>query len=334
MPVTSHYQYQNLPPWMAGQHQFLGERAEGLSQAPYQKYKGKRRAPFMNPDLEQAYGMGREVNDVAPYLDSANALATQGAQGTFDNDAAAQYMNPYQQQVINSLIQNSGKAFNENILPALRREFISSGNFGGTQHNQQAERAASEQQRVLNDQIAQSLMGGYTHAGKMFESAKARQLEGSEKVGNLGPIKQASRLADIQALKYQGQEQRADQQADLDTEYEDFQRQTAHPYENLSYQAGILAGIPSTHNTYNRTQTPGVPQGNTWSNVGDIAGSIYGARMAYGRKAGGTIKQPPKSLSRLPLNQGTMARKPKPGGSHGIRPLKNKHKLSNGTGVR
>lgn len=328
MPIQSMYQHTSLPPWFEGQQQRLGEAAEALRMSAYQPYTRARLAPYLNQDIEAAQELARQSGGHLPYLEESRQLANAGGSGEFTGENVDRYMNPYQQKVIDSLIENSGKAFREQYLPALRREFIASGNYGGTQHAQQAERLQAEHERALNDQINKSLYEGYGHAGKMFESAKARQIEAAPHIRELGPLHQAGRIGDITALQAVGEGQRGYEQSKKDIEYQDFMRQQAYPWEAIQHQTGVVTGMQQPANMY-RSETTGAPGGsslNTWGQLGALAGNIYGTRMAYGRKSGGAIKAKPKGLSRLSLSEGTFARKPKTGGSKGVKHVKNKDK--------
>ncbi len=330
MPIVSQYQHQELPAWFAGQQQRLGERAEGAATSAYQPYKGKRLADFLNPDIIRAYELARQEGVDKPYLDESANFTRQGGNNEFTPEVAQQYMDPYRQQVIEQMVQQSNKGFNEQLLPRLQREFISTGNYGGTQNQDEVKRLTAEHERELNNAMIRALSEGYGQSSKMFESAQARKLEAGQNQRELGPYAQAGKLADVEAYRQVGGEQKDREQAERDLEYQDFQRQENYPYRMQQHQAGILTGMPQQfQDIYKAEQTPGTPQLNTIGQLGALAANIYGARAGagYGRKAGGVVKMAAGGLSSMPLMQSSMSKKPKTGGSLGIRHDKNKDKV-------
>ncbi len=289
MPIQSTYHANSLPPWLENLYQDIGERSRAIRNEAYQPYGGNRLAPLMNPDLEQAYGLGRQSEDYLPYLLQGRQLATEGAASFPAN--VAQYMDPYQQQVLNTLRQESTDAFNQDFLPSMERQFVAAGQHGSTRHQDLVQRGAFDSQKALQQNMGRFLSEGYGQAGKLFNADMARKLEASGQMPGLGQAKQAGRIADIAALTEQGGAQRAHDQARLDIPYQDFMRQRAFPQEALASQAAVMGNIPSPQSSYTAQQTPGIPQLNTMGNLGALAGNLYGARMAYGRKAGGSIRK-------------------------------------------
>jgi len=321
MPVQSTYHSNTLPPWLDALYRDIGERSKAVRDEQYQPYQQNRLSPLMNPDLNQAYNMGRQTEDYLPYLQQGQQLAQQGSASFPQN--VDQYMDPYQRQVIQAMRQESADAFNQDFLPSMERQFVASGQHGSTRHQDLVRKGAFDAQKALGQNVGRSLSEGYGQAGKLFNADMARKLEAAGQMPGLGQAKQAGRLGDIEALTNQGGAQRAHNQAGLDIDYQNFMRQKAYPQEALASQAAIMGNIPAPQSSYTAQQTPGIPQLNTAGNLGALAGNLYGARMAYGRKAGGSIKKK-EGLSRLPLTQGTFTRKPKPGGSLGVKRLKNR----------
>lgn len=335
MPVQSVYQYANLPPWLEAAQQDLAAKAKtflGEKYKPYATPDGKaiRRLAKTNPDIENADTLIRNTGNIyEPYLREAHNLAAAGGQNEFTGEQRDRYMNPYIEGVIDKLSEKSGKAFREQYLPALQREFISNGAYGGTDYQGSVSRLLAEHQNNLDFAIKNALQEGYNTAGKQFESAQARKIEAAPHLRETGPLMQAGKFAEAEALKAIGQEKRAREQQGLDLAYQNWQKQEDFPYRQAQTVAGILSGMPQNNQeVYQAKEIPEKPQLNTVGQLGALAANIYGARMAggYGRKRGGSIKKA-HGLSSLSLMQGTMARKPKVGGSLGIKKLKNKDKM-------
>ncbi len=333
MPISSSYTHATLPAWYAGQQQRLGEAAEGARQAPYQRYQGNRFANFYNDDVTKAYELARQQGIDKPYLNEANTMSREGANAKFDPSMIEQYLNPYNKHVVQQMEELANKQFYDKTLPNLKRQFVNTGTYKSGARTKAVDDLIKEHERELNNARYRALNEGYRpaaeQAGKMHESRAARQLEGANVQSGLAPLAQAGKLSDVEALRQVGAEQRDREQAERDFEYQNFQQQENYPYRMQQHQAGILTGMPQRYqDVYSGEQTPGTPQLNTAGNLSGIAASAYGARMAggYGRKAGGAIKKPKAGLSAMPLMQSSMSKKPKLGGSLGIKHLKNKDK--------
>ena len=147
--------FQGTPEWYGGTQGILKpllERARNESLAQYQPYGGERIAQFA-PFQEEAFrlasqeanapyypqlyeqaqgaiqgGLGQNVSGtIAPYLQRGTASPVENIQ---------QYMNPYQEQVVNNIGRLGSRNLLENILPNVQNRFVGAGQYGSTQQQE------------------------------------------------------------------------------------------------------------------------------------------------------------------------------------------------------
>jgi hypothetical protein len=98
-------------------------RAETESQRPFQTYQGQRVAPLSAGEMQAANVVSQQI------LPQAGQLGAIGAQ-TFDAATAQQYMNPYENQVIQSALADITRGY-QGQQRNLATQAIGSGAFGG-----------------------------------------------------------------------------------------------------------------------------------------------------------------------------------------------------------
>jgi hypothetical protein len=298
MPFFPGMSEQNLPPWLLDIYQSIAHRARQLAEAPHEHYRGERIAPIPT-DIQTAHYLGKQYGLYEPYLRRAEEMM-EGAQAPF-YEQYQKYMNPYQQAVVNRISEEGMRNLNENIIPALEAKFVKLGQHGSSRHADLSKRAAREIQNEISANQAKALSSGYQQAAQLFNADMARRLEGAREMSTLGGLKQAGRLADIAALGEQGRYQQQQEQAKRDVAYQDFLRQLEYPHQMLAQQTGVMSGVPVPTQSTTMYQTPGAPQMNILGQLGNLAGNIYGARLATNKKRGGSIRETkPHIMALLP----------------------------------
>lgn len=115
-----------------------------------------------------------------------NAMAFLGG----DQKAGQQYMNPYQQQVIDNLISNMGVA-NQNTMNQVNDAATRAGAFGGSRHGVATGVALAENQRNLGTQVSGLLNQGYADAtNRAMNAANLGMTAGSPDLWRLNMLKQ------------------------------------------------------------------------------------------------------------------------------------------------
>jgi hypothetical protein len=272
------------------------------AQEEYQPYGGPRIAGF-SPDQLAAFDATRTAaGSFQPQMNAATQSATQaagmsptGAAQPYFNQASqttpgviSDYMNPYTENVTNRMGDLAARQISEKILPQLGDQFIRAGQYGSTRQQELANRGVRDVSENLASQIGTQLASGYTTAGQQAQADLQRQasigqaagqLAGTEMTGlgnlagvqaGLGQKEQALGLQSAGALETIGGEQQSQAQKNLDLAYQDFQRQTQYPKDQLSWLNEQVRGLPSGGSTASQNVT-GIGQSYSASPLAQLA---------------------------------------------------------------
>lgn len=326
--TVSAQQEVRLPEYISPYVQRMLGQAESLSQEGHIPYSGARLADFNadqqaafqrfrdldpnNPMITQGGGIvGQAANQLlnlgATPIDTNNPLMQQGAgmmaeanQGlmglgnrSWDQNAANQYMSPYQQGVTDIAKREALRDY-ETRMPGMNAAAQAAGAFGGSRHGVVQAEAMRNNSQLLNDIQTRGLQDAYVNAQGMFDRDLSRQGTaftqagqmgqgvagiGQNQVANalqnrqiqgtmLGQAGQAgntlagigqqgfqNQLAANQGLLGIGNQQQALDQQSANIGYQQFQEQRQHPYQQLGFMQQFLNGLPMTQ-TSTATTTP------------------------------------------------------------------------------
>jgi hypothetical protein len=204
-------------------------------------------------------------------VDYATALALQP---TSIAGNIQQYINPFQQQVIGTALQNienqRAQQQLQNAAAATRARA-----FGGSRQgvvegltNQAALMAAGQTAGNLAYQ-------GFGQAAQLAQQDVATRQAQAAQLAGLGAQQQAIRQQQAQQLLGVGAQEQAQQQAQLDLAYQDFLRQQGYPLQQLAIRQSALGGVPQGQQTTQPYFT------NTGASVlgGALAGSALGGTI-------------------------------------------------------
>jgi len=156
--------------------------------------------PYLNQAaMGTAIAGGADTAGMAsPYMQQASQLSSQGAQTGLGG--IQDYMNPYQDQVVNRIGELAGRNLKENLLPSINDRAIQSGTFGGSRSGEAIGRALRDTQESTLAQQSAALQSGYSQAGQQLQADKARQLQAAQQQAGFG--QQAANLsaADFQRM--------------------------------------------------------------------------------------------------------------------------------------
>ncbi len=219
----------------------LLQNAQQTAQTPYNPATQKTAAGF-NPDQLAAFSnINSNAGGFQPWLNQAASYATQGA-GPIGADQIAQYMNPYQQMVIDSTMENINHQNQVQQAGLL-------GNVAGQQglNNSRAGVAQAElargQNANTNQTISQLLSGGFGQALSAAQNDASRQQNAAGQFANLAGAQQQLSMNDIMAQLSAGNQQQQQQQNVNDMATANAQQQTMWPYQNNQWLAGLASGI-------------------------------------------------------------------------------------------
>lgn len=249
----------NLPPYVQPQFERLLRRGEAESLQGYTPYGGQRLA-FFSPDELAAQAMTRGYamsGTPSQFSDAESRIQNQmGFQEGIDT-----FMSPYQQAVTDvakreAIRQSEARADQIGSKAAL------SGGLGGYREAiLQAEREKNLGQQ-LDDLQVRGSQAAFDRAANQFNRDQMMNLQSANFLRGLGGDINRDAMARIGALQGIGSQQRALQQAALDTGYQDFLRQQDFAKQQLGFFSNLLRGVPvqPQQNVSTFQQQPGLFQ--------------------------------------------------------------------------
>lgn len=284
MAIVQSFSGNQLPEWYEALLRDMAERSQYLRQAEPSFYRGQRIAPIQ-PDMRRAMHLSRREGMVEPYIASANTMVNNAA-SSFPQ-RAHEYMNPYQQHVVDRMREEGMRNLTEGVLPALEGYFIQKGQHGSSKHARMAERAARDAQNEILKHQQGALATGYQQAGQLFNADQARALNAAENKLKLGISKQAANLSDVAALENMGRYNQQQLQAQNEEERKHHMEQSEYPMQQLSNQSALLNGMSVPSSQAYIHQSPNAPQANVASNLASVAGGFLNM---LNRRRGGTVR--------------------------------------------
>ena len=115
-----------------------------------------------------------------------------------------------------------------------------------------------------------------------------QQLAAAGTLGQLGQTQFGQQKDIINAQSNAGAQRQAQQQQKLTQDYNDFQAQKQHPYQQLSYMSDMLRGLPMSQSTQAMYQAPP-------SAISQLGGAAIAGKYAGLYKKGGIVKASKKS---------------------------------------
>jgi hypothetical protein len=236
-------------------------RAEDASQQPFQTFQGQRVAPLSTGEMQAANVVSQQI------LPQSGQLGAIGAQ-TFDAATAQQYMNPYENQVIQSALADVQRGY-QGQQRNLATSAIGSGAFGGGREGVERAILGSEFQKNIGDVSGRLRQAGFESGAARFAQDRASQLGAAQaQIGALGGA--ATGLAQMGATG------RGIDQANLVEAYRDFVEGQGYEMGQVQQVIGALSGAPIR--TYGEERS-----GYTGQVIGgpSIGGQILGAAATY-----------------------------------------------------
>ena len=274
---------QRLAPF---QEDFLADifaQAEALKETPM---------PFAPQQLaglsetqQQAAQLGRAgIGSYLPYMQASTLAAQQS--GAFNQPGAVtQFMNPFEQAVIDQSMQDIARSgqMQQNQLAA---QAAGAGAFGGSR----GALAQSELTRNILDQqartAAQLRASGFGQAQQAAQQAAQLAGQQAAQFGTMAGQAQQFGTQDINTLLGLGSMEQSQAQASLDVARQNALAQQALPFQQVGFMSDIFRGVPSLQQTSTATTTPPPSTGSQLLGLGiaglGAAGSAGGFDKLFG----------------------------------------------------
>jgi hypothetical protein len=246
------------------------------------------------PAAYQALGTGADYT-------AQGVGATAGPAATWDT-SYQKYMSPYTSQVVDEISRLGNRNLTENIIPNVQSQFTGGGQFGSSRNAEILGRSVRDAQRDISGQQSQALQAGWgqganifgadasrtqqqqqmqsgaaltagqlSNAGAQIGAAASDQAAG--RLGALGQLGQTLGAGDTAALGAVGGVQQQQQQAGMDTAYQEFLRQQGWDAGQLGMVSNVLTGkqMPTT-----TTQVSNSPSGGYQPSPLSWISALYG----------------------------------------------------------
>jgi len=192
-------------------------------------------------------------------LSAAQPYLTAAGQNAYGN--VANYMNPYNDAVINRIAQLGARNLNEQILPNINDQFIRAGQAGSSRNAEMFSRAARDAGESILAQQSAALQSGYggaltasqadlTRQGNLAQTAGNLGTEGvrsgldtAKTIAELGVQAQTSGLAGATAITGVGEAERAMNQRNRDVAVADFLKEQGYPQEQIDAALKTMTGV-------------------------------------------------------------------------------------------
>ena len=264
---------QTLPaPYIQGAATALTEKLMPLLATPINTGSYAQQIAPQSALTTQAQGLAGGLGGYQQYLDQANQLGMgaqqtlAGAQQYSGPQAYQQFMSPYQQDVINTTLQNYDVQAQKGIAP-LSASAVGAGAFGGAR--QGIQQANYQTQSDLNraQLQAQMLNQGFGQAQQSAAQAYQQQLAAAQQQQGLGSFQQGLGQASQQQLGNQitglntlGGQQQQYQQSVLDAQTAAAKEAAYSPYTQYGLigqqLTSLMGGFPNQVQTYTAGQQP------------------------------------------------------------------------------
>jgi len=283
-------------PYIEEANKALLASTKALTDVPYAQYSGQELAPFSNDQLA-AFDLTRQgIGAYAPWLGAAGEQATaapsiygatipesqqlmrDSVQGYDPATGAAPYMNPYQQQVTDTTMDELNRQ-HQIQNQSLNAQAAQSGAFGGARHGVAQAEANRNLSQVQAQTLAQLNSQNYTQAlgagMQGHEANRAAQmgtatglaglgqvgadigLRTSSQLGGLGGLTQQYASGDVQTLSQAGSLQQQQLQKGMQLDKDKFTEAQMQPYQRLGFYGDTLHNVPSSQSTLTSQTAPG-----------------------------------------------------------------------------
>lgn len=270
-----------VPAWLDSRMQSLAGRAETLSNRQFTPNTLPKVFNF-SPDTLQAFEgarsmQGRYQPQVDASMQGINQLF-QRSQGPTAEDIQ-QRMNPYIQNVLDISKREGIRDFQRRNADLQRQKGLS-GAFGGSRMAIQEAELNRNFEQAMNDMQTRGLFDAFNVAQNQFN--RDTDVLGNAITTGLQGAQQGQQynLGDIEALMTSGSAQQLRDQAQIEADLGEFDRQQAFDYDQLNFLSNILNPQLNAYRGETSTTTQ-TQRGGSGSTLGNIVGGILGGRGIF-----------------------------------------------------
>lgn len=284
-----------LAPWAAPYITgYLGQ-AQALGQMPYQTYQGPLTAGTSQlqgqafqgiggltvPNQGQYTPVGGSFTGVgAPQVPTAQQFQNAGSlagvtggpaemygpgfgqpmpgmPGQQPQNVAAQYMNPYLQNVLDPQLREMQRQSTINMMPQLAK-MTAAGGYGGSREAIMRSEAGRNLLESQTGAIGKGYADAFDTARQQFNEEQRRKIDEAKFGAEFGLKGLESQRSLYDQMMKAGQVQRGIEQEGLTADLEEFNRQREFPYKQVQFMRDMISGLPIGSVTNAPAQLSGV----------------------------------------------------------------------------
>ena len=255
--------------------------------AAYQAYTGPQLAQFTDAEKaaidamrQQTTGLaGTDVAQATPYFTGAKT-ALEGLGQQFTGDTAQQFMNPYQQAVVDQAKRKAIEDYEQFTAPKITAQAIAQQPFGGSRQAIAEGMAREGLADRLTELQERGSAAAFDKGRAAFEAQKARELQQAQQLSQLGQTVPQQALRDLAVQQQLGEQERQQEQLALDLAKGQFMEEREFPTRALQEYSAIVRGFPFQPSTF-QTATTYQPTPSIASQLLQLGGTGLGAYTAF-----------------------------------------------------
>jgi len=267
----------------------------------YQPYQGPTIAEF-TPEQQQAFaGIAGLAGQQAPKFAEAEQLTRQAA-APIETADIEQFMNPYQQAVVDIEKREAQKQFEQKTLPSIRAAQVAQGSFGGTRGTLLEAQTLAEQDRLLADIQARGSQQAFNQALQQAQAQRAREGQAAAQLATMAPQAFKAQLGELGAVQTVGEEKQRQAQTALNEAYKQFVEERQFPQQSLGQYQAVVQAQPASQMLETVQYAPPPPPlgqqllgglGTLVGTYGAFGGFSPGGLFGKSAKTGGGIEDLP-----------------------------------------
>ena len=255
--------WETLEPYIKNVLESSRSRFEDQLAEGYQPMPGGYEARYEGPSAEELAareGMlqqglsgiaGTGMASARPYYESGLS-ALSSSMGEFGPQQAQQYMNPYQQAVVDVAKREAVRSA-QPTFRSIGDRAEASGAFGGSRQAIAEAEANRNLQQQLGDIQTTGRQQAYGQGRAAFEAQKAREAAGAARLFGQAPQAWQQGIREMGAVEEVGRARRGDEQAKKDFLYEQFEAEKMFPSTAYGEHLAHVRGFPYQPSRYETT---------------------------------------------------------------------------------
>ena len=255
--------WETLEPYIKNVLESSRSRFEDELEKGYEAFPGGYEGRYEGPSAEELASRegilqqglsgiaGTGMASSRPYYE-AGLSALSSSMDQFGPQQAQQYMNPYQQAVVDVAKREAVRQ----AQPAFRSigdRAESVGAFGGSRQAIAEAEANRNLQQQLGDIQTRGMQSAFEQGRSAFEAQKAREAAGAQRMFAQAPAAFQQGIREMGAVEEVGRARRGDEQAKKDFLFDQFEQEKLFPSKTFTEHLGHVRGFPYQPSMYKTT---------------------------------------------------------------------------------